>query len=43
VGTLAAIKCLADKDAYVLDMPVPAWNVDGQDVHPVSFDDYTFT
>jgi dTDP-4-dehydrorhamnose 3,5-epimerase-like enzyme len=42
-GTPAAIQCLGDEDAYVLNMPSPAWHVDDQDDHPVSFDDYTFT
>jgi mannose-6-phosphate isomerase-like protein (cupin superfamily) len=42
-GTPAAIQSLGDQDAYVLNLPSPAWHVDDQDDHPVSFDDYTFT
>jgi len=42
-GTPAAIQNLGDVDAYFLNMPSPAWRVDDQDEHPVSFDDYDFS
>jgi dTDP-4-dehydrorhamnose 3,5-epimerase len=42
-GTPAALQNIGDKEAYMLNMPSPAWHVDDQDEHPVSFDDYTFT
>jgi len=41
-GSPAALQNLGEDDAYVLNMPSPAWKVDDQDEHPVSFDDYTF-
>lgn len=42
-GVPAALQNIGDKEAYVLNMPAPAWRPDDQDEHPVSFDDYTFT
>ncbi|MBI3968807.1 MAG: WxcM-like domain-containing protein [Chloroflexi bacterium] len=42
-GTPAALQNVGESDAYVLNMPAPAWRPDDQDEHPVSFDDYEFT
>jgi dTDP-4-dehydrorhamnose 3,5-epimerase-like enzyme len=42
-GIAAALQNIGDVDAYVLNMPSPAWHVDDQDEHPVSFDGYEFT
>lgn len=41
-GTGAALQNIGEKDAYILNMPSPAWRVDDQDEHPVTFDDYEF-
>lgn len=41
-GTPAALQNIGDVDAYILNMPSPAWHVDDQDEHPVSFHDYEF-
>ncbi len=42
-GVPAALQNIGAKEAYMLNMPSPAWHIDDQDEHPVSFDDYTFT
>jgi dTDP-4-dehydrorhamnose 3,5-epimerase len=42
-GIPAAIQNIGDVDAYVLNMPSPAWRADDQDDHAVFFDDYVFT
>ena len=42
-GVPAALQNIGDKEAYMLNMPSPAWHVDDQDEHPVTFDNYTFT
>lgn len=41
-GIPAAIQNVGSCDAYVLNMPTPAWRIDDQDEHPVSFEDYDF-
>lgn len=41
-GTPAALQNIGAGEAYMLNMPAPAWQVDDQDEHPVAFDDYTF-
>jgi len=41
-GIPAALQNIGDIDAYILNMPAPAWQADDQDEHPVSFDDYEF-
>jgi len=41
-GIPAALQNIGDTDAYVLNMPSPAWRADDQDEHTVSFDDYEF-
>jgi dTDP-4-dehydrorhamnose 3,5-epimerase-like enzyme len=38
-GVPAALINLGDEEAYVLNMPAPAWHKDDQDDHPVSFAD----
>ena len=42
-GIPAALQNIGTEEAYVINMPSPAWHKDDQDDHPVSFDDYTFT
>jgi hypothetical protein len=41
-GVPAALQNIGDKEAYMLNMPSPAWQVDDQDEHAVSFSDYDF-
>lgn len=42
-GVPAALQNTGSGEAYVLNMPAPAWRADDQDEHAVSFDDYVFT
>jgi len=42
-GMPAALQNIGTEEAYMLNMPSPAWHVDEQDDHPVSFNDYNFT
>ena len=42
-GVPAALQNIGSEDAYMLNMPSPAWHKDDLDEHHVSFDDYTFT
>lgn len=42
-GVPAAIQNIGTEEAYVLNMPSPAWQPHDQDEHSVSFGDYTFT
>jgi len=42
-GMPAAMQNMGDEEAYMLNMPSPAWHPDDQDEHTISFDDYTFT
>jgi dTDP-4-dehydrorhamnose 3,5-epimerase len=37
-GTPAALQNIADEPSYSLNTPSPAWHIDDQDEHPVSFD-----
>ena len=39
-GISAALVNMGKDDAYVLNMPAPAWHLDDQDDHPTSFPDY---
>jgi len=39
-GIPSALINVGDGDAYIINLPSPAWHVDDQDEHPVSFDDY---
>lgn len=41
-GLPSALQNIGPIEAFVLNMPAPAWHVDDQDDHPVSFDDYEF-
>jgi len=41
-GVPAALQNIGLVDAYLLNMPSPAWHVDDQDEHPVTFDGYSF-
>lgn len=41
-GVPAALQNIGATDAYMLNMPSPAWHIDDQDEHPISFDNYTF-
>ena len=42
-GTPAALQNIGEGEAFVLNMPSPAWRVNDQDEHPVSFDGYDMT
>jgi dTDP-4-dehydrorhamnose 3,5-epimerase len=42
-GVPAALQNISDEEAYIVNMPSPAWHPDDQDEHPVSFEDYAFT
>ena len=39
-GIPSAIINEGDEEAYVINMPSPAWHIDDQDEHEVSFEDY---
>ena len=39
-GIPSAAVNIGDVEAYIINMPSPAWHVDDQDEHEVSFDDY---
>lgn len=41
-GTPAAVQCLGDEEAYILNMPNPAWTPDMNDEHTADFDDFDF-
>ncbi|MDD5596477.1 MAG: WxcM-like domain-containing protein [Victivallaceae bacterium] len=41
-GVPAALQNIGDIDAYVLNMPSPAWHIDDQDEHPVDNWNYEF-
>ncbi|HYX30873.1 MAG TPA: hypothetical protein VE863_20210 [Pyrinomonadaceae bacterium] len=41
-GVPSALQNIGDKAAFVINMPAPAWHMDDQDEHPVSFEDYDF-
>lgn len=41
-GIPAALVNISDTDAYILNMPSPAWHVDDQDDWDVEFNDYDF-
>jgi dTDP-4-dehydrorhamnose 3,5-epimerase len=42
-GIPAALVNIGEIDAYILNMPSPAWHPDDQDDWNVEFDDYDFT
>lgn len=39
-GIPAMLECLGDEDAYVLNMPSPAWTKDMNDEHTADFSDF---
>jgi len=41
-GVPAALQNLGDDDAYVLNMPYPAWTPDMNDEHSADFSDFDF-
>ena len=41
-GVPAALQNLGDDDAYVLNMPTPAWTPDMNDEHNADFSDFNF-
>ena len=43
VGVPAALQNIGQEDAYVLNMPNPAWTPTMQDEHTADFSDYDFT
>jgi len=43
VGVAAALQNLEDRDAYVLNMPNPAWTADMNDEHNEDFSDFDFS
>lgn len=42
-GIPAALQNIGNEEAFILNMPSPAWRPDDQDEHFVSFSDYCFT
>ena len=42
-GVPAAIQNIGTEDAYILNMPNPAWTPDMKDEHTADFSDYDFT
>jgi dTDP-4-dehydrorhamnose 3,5-epimerase-like enzyme len=42
-GIPAALQSLGDEEAYVLNMPNPAWTANMQDEHNADFSDFDFT
>lgn len=42
-GVPAAVQCLGDQEAYMLNMPNPAWTPDMNDEHPADFSDFDFS
>ncbi|MEO6613354.1 MAG: hypothetical protein ABIT05_16970 [Chitinophagaceae bacterium] len=41
-GVPAAIQCLGDEEAYMLNMPNPAWTPEMNDEHSADFTDFDF-
>lgn len=41
-GTPAAVQALGDEEAYLLNMPNPAWTPDMNDEHTADFGDFDF-
>jgi dTDP-4-dehydrorhamnose 3,5-epimerase len=42
-GVPAAVQCLGDQEAYMLNMPNPAWTPDMNDEHSADFSDFDFS
>lgn len=43
IGHAAALQCIGDSDALVLNMPYPAWTPTMNDEHTAAFDDFDFS
>lgn len=41
-GVPAAVQCLGDEEAYLLNMPNPAWTPEMNDEHTADFSDFDF-
>ena len=41
-GTPAALQCIGDAEAFVVNMPSPAWTPDMDDEHSADFSDFDF-
>ena len=41
-GIPAAVECLGDEEAYLLNMPNPAWTPEMNDEHTADFSDFEF-
>jgi dTDP-4-dehydrorhamnose 3,5-epimerase len=41
-GVPAAVQCLGDEEAYLLNMPNPAWTPEMNDEHTADFGDFDF-
>ncbi|MGQ0739700.1 MAG: WxcM-like domain-containing protein [Bacteroidota bacterium] len=41
-GVPAAIQCLGEEEAFILNMPNPAWTPDMNDEHSADFSDFDF-
>ncbi|MBL0274390.1 MAG: hypothetical protein IPQ06_15295 [Chitinophagaceae bacterium] len=41
-GVPAAIQCLGNEEAYMLNMPNPAWTPEMNDEHSADFSDFDF-
>ena len=41
-GVAAAVECMGDKEAYLLNIPTQAWTPDMQDEHSADFSDFDF-
>jgi dTDP-4-dehydrorhamnose 3,5-epimerase-like enzyme len=42
-GTPAALQNIDDQDAYIINMPTPAWTPDMNDEHAADFSDFDFS
>ena len=43
VGIPAAVQCLGDEEAHMLNMPNPAWTPEMNDEHTADFSDFDFS
>ena len=41
-GVPAAVQCMGDQEAYMLNMPNPAWTAEMNDEHAADFSDFDF-
>ena len=42
-GIAAAVQCIGDEEAYMLNMPNPAWTPEMNDEHSADFSDFDFS